>query len=66
MFPPLSLGTPFTLFSIPHKHRSAKSLDYLKLMLSDYVNWYNNIRIHSSLGYLTPMSFRELAYKKVV
>lgn len=39
------------------------SLDYLKLMLSDYVNWYNNIRIHSSLGYLMPMLFRELPIK---
>nr|WP_145972670.1 IS3 family transposase [Acetobacterium woodii] len=41
-------------------------LDYLKLMLSDYVNWYNNIRIHSSLGYLTPDAYRKLAYKKSV
>ena len=42
------------------------SLDYLKLMLYDYVNWYNNIRIHSSLEYLTPVAYRELAHKKVV
>ena len=42
------------------------TLDYLNLMLSDYVNWYNNIRIHSSLGYLTPDAYRKLAHKKAV
>ncbi|MBI4857076.1 MAG: IS3 family transposase, partial [Acetobacterium woodii] len=40
--------------------------DYLKLMLSDYVNWYNNVRIHSSLSYLTPVAYRKSAHKKVV
>ncbi|NDL66460.1 IS3 family transposase [Anaerotalea alkaliphila] len=34
--------------------------------LSDYVNWHNNIRIHSSLNYLTPVAFRNLEPKKVV
>ena len=42
------------------------SLDYLKLMLFDYVNWYNNVRIHSSLGYLTPVAYRISAHKKAV
>ncbi len=42
------------------------TLAYLKLMLSDYVNWYNNIRMHSSLGYLTPDADRKLAHKKSV
>lgn len=42
------------------------TLDYLKLMLADYINWYNHIRIHSSLGYLTPAAYRQLAHKKVV
>lgn len=42
------------------------TLNYLNLMLSDYVNWYNNIRIHSSLGYLTPDAYRKLAHKKAV
>ena len=31
----------------------------LELELFDYVNWYNNIRIHGSLGYLTPIKFKE-------
>jgi len=35
------------------------SLDELKLELFDYVNWYNNHRLHSSLGYLSPITFRK-------
>ncbi|WP_188618874.1 IS3 family transposase, partial [Halolactibacillus alkaliphilus] len=34
--------------------------------LADYVNWYNNIRIHSTLGYLTPVEFKRNALKKIV
>ena len=29
-------------------------LEQLEIMLADYVNWFNNIRIHSTLGYLSP------------
>lgn len=43
-----------------------ESLDELKLKLWDYVNWYNNHRLHSSLGYQTPVSYRKNALKKVV
>jgi transposase InsO family protein len=32
-----------------------------KLHWFDYVNWYNNIRIHGSLGYLTPQEWHDLA-----
>lgn len=41
-------------------------LKELKLKLWDYVNWYNNHRIHSSLGYQTPVQYRENSLKKVV
>jgi putative transposase len=34
--------------------RIFKNLELLQLELSDYVNWYNNCRLHQSLGYLTP------------
>ena len=34
------------------------SLEELELELFDYVNWYNNIRIHGSLDYKTPVEFR--------
>lgn len=30
----------------------------LELELFDYVNWFNNIRIHGSLNYLTPMEYK--------
>jgi len=42
------------------------SLNQLKLELFDYVNWYNNIRLHSSLGYLPPTAYKILHLKKVV
>jgi len=43
-----------------------ESLEQLKLELFDYVNWYNNIRLHSSLGYLSPTAYKYLHLKKVV
>ncbi|MEC5424785.1 IS3 family transposase [Virgibacillus sp. C22-A2] len=42
------------------------TLEQLALELFDYVNWYNNIRSHSTLGYLSPVTYRNLALKKVV
>ena len=35
-----------------------KSIDELRLGLSDYVNWFNNRRIHGSLGYMTPIEYK--------
>lgn len=43
-----------------------ESLEQLKLELFDYVNWYNNIRLHSSLGYISPVEHRLMNLKKVV
>ena len=31
----------------------------LRAELFDWVNWYNNFRIHSTLGYMSPVEFRE-------
>lgn len=57
----------FKLFKVEFVYQHVfQSLEELKLKLSDYVNWYNRIRIHSSLGYETPVKFREIAHKKVV
>ncbi|WP_414151856.1 IS3 family transposase [Acetobacterium carbinolicum] len=42
------------------------TLDYLNLMLAEYVNWYNNIRINSSLGYITLVAYRKIIHKKAV
>ncbi len=43
-----------------------QSLRHLELELSDYVNWFNNHRIHGTLGYMTPIQYRYEALKKVV
>ncbi|WP_422397456.1 IS3 family transposase [Spiroplasma endosymbiont of Panzeria rudis] len=31
----------------------------ISLELFDYINWYNNIRIHSTLNYLTPVNYQK-------
>lgn len=38
--------------------RSFESLERLKLELGDYIHWFNNHRIHSALGYLSPREFK--------
>lgn len=48
------------------KGQEYESLEQLQYELSDYVNWFNNHRIHSSLGYLTPKEYRLTNLKKVV
>lgn len=35
------------------------SLEQLTLELDDYVHWFNHIRIHGTLGYLTPVEFKQ-------
>ena len=42
------------------------SLEGLRYELSDYVNRYNNHRIHSFLGYQTPVGYKMNNLKKVV
>lgn len=41
-------------------------LEDLERELFDYVNWFNNERIHGSLGYLTPVEFKEMMSEKNV
>lgn len=38
--------------------RFFESPQQLALELEDYVYWFNNIRLHGSLGYTTPVTFR--------
>ncbi len=40
-------------------NRIFNSLEELERELFDYVNWYNSIRIHGSLNYLTPIEFKK-------
>ncbi len=35
------------------------SLEQLAIELDDYVHWFNNIRIHGTLDYLTPIEFKQ-------
>lgn len=37
---------------------SFSTLRELQVKLSDYVHWYNNFRLHSTLGYISPVEFR--------
>ena len=43
-----------------------ETLERLELEFMDYVNWFNNFRIHSSLGYMSPIEYRNDTLKKVV
>ena len=48
------------------KYNAFETLEELQYELADYVNWFNNHRLHSSLDYLTPAAFRLNTLKKVV
>ena len=39
--------------------RAFPSEERLRTEPFDWVNWYNNCRLHSTLGYMTPVGFRE-------
>jgi len=43
-----------------------ESLQELNSKLTDYVNWFNKKRIHSTLGYLTPFEYKVEHLKKTV
>ena len=44
--------------------RIFNSFEELEYELFDYINWYNNHRIHGSLDYLTPVEYRYLMFDK--
>lgn len=48
------------------RNQTFSSLYHLQIELADYVNWFNNHRIHSSLGYLSPVKYRMTTLKKIV
>ena len=42
------------------------SLEELTRELHDYVHWFNHIRIHGTLGYLSPIEYKLEHLKKIV
>lgn len=53
-------------FMMWHRHlmQDISSFDDLNIALQSYVDYYNNIRPHSSLGYMSPMEYTRM-YEKV-
>ncbi|MFX3658523.1 MAG: IS3 family transposase, partial [Ectobacillus sp.] len=43
-----------------------ESLEQLQVALADYVHWFNHIRIHSTLDYLSPVEYKNKDLKKIV
>jgi len=43
-----------------------ESLEELRLQLAEYIYWYNHIRIHGSLGYVSPIQYRNRASFRLV
>jgi len=48
------------------RNRHFSSLEQLTCEFGSYVRWFNEKRIHSTLGYLSPMEFKNIALKKTV
>lgn len=47
-------------------NRIFESFEELETDLYEYVNWYNNIRIHGSLIYLTPVEYKNIVNEENV
>ena len=57
----------FKTFKTEFCHKRFESSDQLKMELFRYVNWYNKDRLHSSLGYMSPINYRNSnVYSKTV
>jgi putative transposase len=48
------------------RNRNFTSQEELSRELQDYVHWFNHIRIHGTLGYLSPIEYKLEHLKKVV
>ncbi|AGK52369.1 transposase (06) [Bacillus sp. 1NLA3E] len=48
------------------KGRHFDSLEDLTRELHDYVHWFNYIRIHGTLGYVSPIDYKNADLKKIV
>ncbi|MGM7681589.1 IS3 family transposase [Cytobacillus sp. Hm23] len=54
------------LYSPFVKGRQYESLEELTRELHDYVHWFNHICIHSTLGYASPVEYKNSHLKNVV
>jgi putative transposase len=48
------------------KGKHFDSLEELSMELQDYVHWFNHLRIHGTLGYVSPIEYKREHLKKVV
>lgn len=48
------------------KEKYFESLEQLQVELADYVHWFNHIRIHGTLDYLSPIEYKNKHLKKIV
>lgn len=48
------------------KNRTFSSLQSLTSELNDYVHWFNNYRMHSSLHYMAPIEYKKENLKNIV
>lgn len=48
------------------KHRQFRSLNHLMFELSSFIVWFNHKRIHSTLGYLSPIEYKNISLIKTV
>ena len=61
------VDTTFKIFKTEFaRNYHFENLEELEFMLADYINWFNNIRIHSTLGYLSPKQYKQHNLKKTV
>lgn len=50
----------YKTFKTEFCNKRFESSSQLKTELFDYINWYNKIRIHGSLNYLSPVEYRKM------
>jgi transposase InsO family protein len=48
------------------KGKYFESLEQLQIELADYIHWFNHIRIHGTLDYLSPIEYKNKHLKKIV
>ena len=48
-----------------HRHGTFEGVDDLEWATLQYVDWFNNRRIHGSIGMITPAEFERNYYAKI-